>query len=299
MNSTASWGDLSCGDFSRAQAAVLGIPFDGSSTYRKGAAAAPEQIRKLSPLLDAVTEEGIDIGGFRVWDEGDVPVNLDWGKYFAEVEQRAFRLLQSGKFCFFLGGDHSVSIPLLQAFAEVHREKKWGIIHFDAHPDLIEEYDGHPWSHACVLRRALELPGLEGKALTQVGIRTCMEEELEFLAANKEIRVIRAQEVYRRGLDYVLAELKGRYREYEAIYLTIDIDVLDPAYAPGTGYPEAGGLSTRELLELVKEAVLALPVKAGDLVEVAPPLDQGDITSRAALKIIHEIFGAVARRGQK
>ncbi|MBT9140687.1 MAG: Guanidinobutyrase [Dehalococcoidia bacterium] len=229
-------------------------------------------------------------------DVGNVPVHLNWEKYFGEVKQQAYNLIAKEKFCLFLGGDHSVSIPLEMGFAQTHAREKVGIIHFDAHSDIANEHDGHHWSHACTQRRALDLPNVEPAGLTMVGIRAYMEDELEFLAKYPAIRVISAREIYCQGLTHTYAAISERYQDYRSIYFSIDIDVLDPAFAPGTGTPEAGGLSTRELMELVKEIITLLPVEAVDIVEVSPPLDSANVTCWAALKVIYEIFGAIASR---
>ena len=293
------WQDISCKNRADADAFILGVPFDGGASNGKGAFAAPDKIRELSRIVSGITEEGHIFTPFKVLDDGDVPINLHWEKYFHAVQERAEGLLATDKFCLFLGGDHSVTIPLQTAFAQVHKDEKVGIIHFDSHTDIAEEYDGHGWSHACTQRRALELPNVDPAGLTFLGIRSYMEEELRFLSSHPEIKVLGAREIYRRGLDAIAAEVKARYQGYNSIYITIDIDVLDPAFAPGTGTPEAGGLSTRELIELSRELVQTLPVKALDIVEVAPPLDAADITSWAALKVIYEVFGALAGKKGK
>jgi agmatinase len=272
----------------------MGVPFDGGASAGRGASAAPDRIREMSRIVSGITEEGHIFKDLKLKDEGDVPLDLDWERYFGQVEEKAYALLQTGRFCLFLGGDHSVTIPLEAAFARAFSEEKVGIIHFDSHTDIAHQYDGHCWSHACTQRRALEQPNVHPAGLTFLGIRSYMEDELEFLKANPEIRVIGAREIYRKGIDFALEEVKRRYAGYRAIYVTIDIDVLDPAFAPGTGTPEAGGLSTRELLELARGIMASLPVKAVDVVEVSPPLDQADITSWAALKLIYEILGAYA-----
>jgi agmatinase len=123
-----------------------------------------------------------------------------------------------------------------------------------------------------------------------------MEDELEFLDNNRDICVIKAREIYLHGLTWTFERIRERYLRCPAIYLSIDIDILDPAYAPGTGTPEGGGLSTRELMELIREIVAHVPVKAADVVEVSPPLDLSNITSWAALKVIYEIFGTIFNR---
>lgn len=293
------WGELYTDSLKEANIAILGIPFDSAVSNRKGASEAPDKIRELSRILPATTEEGLLLKKFKVYDHENVDITLDWKEYFKKVEEEATILLKSGKFCLFLGGDHSVTIPLEGAFAKVHKDEKIGIIHFDSHPDIADIYDGHKWSHACTQRRALELDNIKPESLTYIGLRAYMEDELDYFAKHPEIKIIGAREVYRKGIDYVLETVKERYKNYTKIYITLDIDVLDPAFAPGTGTPEAGGLSTRELMELVREMILTLPVGAMDIVEVAPPLDSSDITSWATLKIIYEIFGAVYDRIQK
>jgi agmatinase len=293
------WGENAVKDKSDADVLIMGIPFDGAVSNAKGAADAPDRLRELSRILPPVTEEGVLFKSLRVYDDGDVDVVLDWAKYFSNVEKRAAELLATGKFCLFIGGDHSVTIPLEAAFARLHPNEKIGIIHFDSHPDIISEYDGHGWSHACTQRRAMEMDNVPPEGLSFVGLRSFMEEELDYFAEHPEITVIKARDVYRSGVDAVAAKLIEKYRAYSHIYLTIDIDVLDPAFAPGTGTPEAGGLSTRELIEMIRTLVTKLPIQAADIVEVAPPLDHSNITSWAALKIIFELFGVVDAKKEK
>ena len=291
MKYQSPWGENAVTDIADADVLIMGIPFDGAVSNAKGAADAPDKLRELSRILPPVTEEGALFKTLNIYDDGNVDVILDWASYFNEVEKRAAALLSTGKFCLFLGGDHSVTIPLEAAFAKLHPNEKIGIIHFDSHPDIISEYDGHGWSHACTQRRAMEIGNVPPEGLSFVGLRSFMEEELDYFAENPEITVIKARDVYRKGIEAVSAQLTEKYRAYTRIYLTVDIDVLDPAFAPGTGTPEAGGLSTRELLEMVRTLVTELPIQAVDIVEVAPPLDHSNITSWAALKLIYELFG--------
>lgn len=285
------WGELNCSIQKEADVFVMGVPFDGAVSCGKGSALAPEKIRSLSRYLPATTEEGMAISSLRVYDHGDVPIHLDWATYYASVEAEAFTLLKTGKFCLFFGGDHSVTIPLSRAFGSYHKGEKIGIIHFDSHPDLCDEYDGHKWSHACPLRRAVE-DVITPADLAQVGIRSYEIEEIEFYQNHPELLLLRAHQVYKDGWKGISDKLLAKFQEYDAIYISLDIDVLDPAFAPGTGTPEAGGLSSRELMEIIKVLIEKLPVQAMDLVEVSPPLDSvNHITSWAALKIVYEVFG--------
>lgn len=291
------WGELYCREIEDADIAVMGVPFDGAVSCGKGSSLAPEKIRSLSRFLPTITEEGFDISGLKVYDHGDVPVSLNWEAYYADVEKEALALFQTGKFCLFFGGDHSVTIPLNRAFGRHFKGKKIGIIHFDSHPDLCDEYDGHKWSHACPLRRAVE-DVITPKDLAQIGIRSYEKEEIAFYKANPDLLLIRAYDVFNEGFQAACDKIKAKFKDYDALYLSLDIDVLDPAFAPGTGTPEAGGLSSRELMQMIKFLISELPIVAMDLVEVSPPLDSvNHITSWAALKIVYEVFGKLSMLG--
>jgi agmatinase len=299
LKSQLPWSVLSASSAEEADVIIVGVPFDGAVSAGRGAAAAPDCLRELSKILPPATEEGTVFHGLKIRDEGNISPQLNWEQYFGEVNKRAYDMISRGKFCLFLGGDHSVSIPLESAFARAHTRENIGIITFDAHCDLADVYDGHCWSHACTQRRALELPNVKPGNLTLIGTRSFMEDELEFLGKNPEIRVVAAREIYKQGFEHTFKVISERGQDCRAIYLSIDIDVLDPAFAPGTGTPESGGLSTRELMELVREIIARLPVQAVDVVEVSPPLDSSNITSWASLKVIYEIFGVVNHQKKK
>lgn len=281
------WSGLSSDD-PAAEVGVLGVPFDGAVSYRRGTAFAPGSLRQMTPHLAACSQEGRPLT-LRVRDYGDVSPDLEWPRYFQRVKARASEVLQH-PLALFLGGDHSVSIPLMQAFAEAVGGC-FGVLHFDAHPDLCDVFEGHRWSHACTGRRALELPGLEPRHLVFVGLRSFVREEWDFLKAHPEIRTYTARRCYKRGIEAVAEEVVQRLEGVDAVYFTLDIDGLDPAYAPGTGTPEGAGLSTRELLELVRIVFRGLPVRAMDVVEVSPPLDRAGVTCAAALKAVYEAWG--------
>ena len=272
---------------------IMGVPFDGAVSLNAGAAQAPETLRMLSIDLSDVNEDWTPIKKGILYDIGDLPVSLQWEKYFSDVEAKAYELMKTGKFCLFLGGDHSVTIPLHKAYGKYQRDSKpdakIGVIHFDAHFDLCHEYDGHKWSHACTEARALENV-ISGEDLFFVGVRVAEVDELELLREHPEITVVRAIDVHNHGIEPVLQKLQEKFSHYDALYLTIDIDVLDPAFAPGTGTPVSGGLTSIQLIQLFKQMLRTLPIRAMDIVEVAPPLDVNDITSWAALRLILELF---------
>lgn len=285
----ASWLRWAAAAKEDADICIMGVPFDNAVSLNKGAAKAPDTIRRLSVDLSDTTDEFRPIKEGVLYDAGDLHPELNWEKYFGDVEESALELLRTGSFCLFLGGDHAVTIPLHKAFKRYHGDKKIGVIHFDAHYDLCPEYDGHPWSHACTEARALE-GVVEGSGLSFVGVRVAEESELGVLREHPDILTIRAADVYDRGPAKVVEQLAERYQDYDAVYLTLDIDCLDPAYAPGTGTPVSGGLNPFELTRILRGLLAKVPVRAMDIVEVAPTLDVNDITTWAALKVIHELF---------
>ena len=284
-----SWLRWSAEKLEDAKIAIMGIPFDNAVSFKKGAASAPEKLRELSVELSDVADDFIPIKEGVLYDVGEIYPELDWKKYFSEVEAHALYLMEKAPFCLFLGGDHSVTIPLHKAFGKANEGKKIGIIHFDAHFDLCKEYDGHPWSHACTEARALD-DVINGEDLFFVGVRVAELQELDILKANPGIQNIRPADLDKMGTEAAFAKIRETFKDYDAIYLTLDIDVLDPAYAPGTGTPVSGGISSRQFIDLTRMILDELPVKAMDIVEVAPPHDINDITSWAALRIIHQVF---------
>lgn len=273
-----------------AKVGILGIPFDGSASFRKGAAHAPTKIRAMSHHVDRITEEGMLLTDMTVCDYGDVARDLNWERYFASVQDAATQAL-THSFALFIGGDHSVTIPLHAAYAAQHGTEKIGVIQLDAHTDLMSSFEGHPWSHACTARRAIDDLGIAPAHYTFIGIRSYVEEEVHYLADNGDIVVHSARDSHLRGIETITQAAIQQLSHLDHIYLSLDIDCLDPAFAPGTGTPEAAGLSTRDLLTCLRMLFAALPITAMDIVEVAPPLDTSDITSAAALKVIYEVLG--------
>jgi agmatinase len=288
------WSGLTT-DSASAPVGILGIPFDGAVSFRPGAAHAPERMRMFSSHVTPITEEGYGLRQGIIRDYGDVARDLDWARYFDAVTTAALKPL-AHPFTLFLGGDHSVTIPLHRAFDQAI-SKPFGILHIDAHPDLCDTFEGHKWSHACTERRALELPNVQPESLVFCGIRSWEQQELDLLAQNPGIGMHSARTIHQRGIEAVARSVIEQLSRFEAIDLTLDIDCLDPAYAPGTGTPESGGLTSRQLLEFLRIIFASLPIRAMDIVEVSPPLDYSDITTVAALKVIYEMLGWVQGRG--
>jgi agmatinase len=279
------WGGLAGG--SDADVVVAGIPYDGSAVYRKGAAIAPRTIRELSAVMPPVTEEGHLLTGLRVHDLGDLEAGRDietgWMRpmeRLAQVPPEAFLTV--------LGGDHCTAISTLAA--QVRRHPGLSVLWVDAHPDLCDFSRGGHWTCGCALRRALEASGIEPSRIVIAGGRDYDPEELEFIAANG-VLLVSAAEIAR---DPAGAALKIADRlAGQQVHVSFDIDVLDPAFAPGTEIPSAGGLSTRQALDLLRVATSRSELAGLDVVEVSPPIDPADITTLAALKLIFEVWGMV------
>ena len=239
MNKKQPWRDLLVEDLSVADIVLLGIPFDENCSCGEGTRFAPDKLRELSGYLPPVTENG-EIIFAKLFDFGNVDKEESIEFFFKKVATKAFEVISSGKFPIFLGGDHSVSIPLKQAFAKFHQGKRIGIIHFDAHADICDIYDDSKLSHASVNARALET-GFKDSDIMMVGIRSFEIQELSFLE-NHPHQVLLASQLDSLKETGIANEIITYFASFDAIYLSVDIDVLDPAYAPGTGTPEAGGL---------------------------------------------------------
>jgi len=269
---------LYAGDsYSLADWVMFGIPMDWTTSFRPGARMAPARIREVSQMgmewYSPTAQRSLEDLCF--YDAGDVDVVIgDVEKTLRRVRQVADVLLADGKRTLAIGGEHLVSLPLIQAAA--HRHPDLVVLHFDAHTDLRQEFFGNRLSHATVLRHAYE--SLRPGHLYQFGIRSGDRDE--FAWAAEHIHQYR---------DEVLEPLRSCLKELQGypIYITLDIDVMDPAYAPGTGTPEAGGISSLEMLRAIR-AMSDLQVVGMDLVEVSPLVDADGRTSVLAAKIIRE-----------
>lgn len=271
-----------------ADVVVIGLPFDRATSFRQGAAQAPDRIRLISGHISPITEEGKSLTGIKVLDNGDLELGrLSQEKYFSAVEKKAAELFKKS-FPTFIGGDHSLSIPLVKAAYGVYGNKL-GVIHLDAHLDLCEELDGNRLSHGCTHRRTTEDSEFSLKNICFAGIRSYEQQELEFIDG-KQANIIKASEMSRIGMEKTAERIKYSLQHCDYFYLTLDIDFLDPATAPGTGTPKPGGFTSRELFTLLKE-LSDLKFIGMDVVEVSPPLDQNDITSFAAQRAITEAWG--------
>ncbi len=292
INGTHSlWADLHRPEISPAGAdfTIIGIPFDGLASARLGAAQAPERIRFWSRHLTPFSEDRTRLASLSICDLGDIQVQQDVQAGFARVAEIVASL---PNIVITLGGDHSVSIPVFEGQRRRSVGRRLGVLWVDAHPDLCDDFDGSRFSHACVLRRGLEF-GIDPADVCLVGLRSWEDQEID-LIENGGMHVYTAAGVAELGMQTVASEIRRVLAQCDAVHISFDIDALDPSAAPGTGIPDYGGLSMREVLILLK-ALQGLPLTGLDLVEVAPPLDPSEATVFAALKIIMEFIAVVAR----
>ncbi|HXV63809.1 MAG TPA: arginase family protein [Vicinamibacteria bacterium] len=263
----------------------LGIADDTQSSFLRGAAAAPDAIRRAydGRCFNATTESGIDLSA-RVVDDGNLRPGDSWPASAREYERRVKEILQSGDTPFIAGGDHAVSVPALRAFEELGRPIH--VVQIDAHPDLYREFEGNPDSHACVAARLLEMEHIA--TVTQVGIRTMNPEQREQQEAFSERLIVHEA----RRLEGTLPRL-DHIPAGAAVYLTVDMDGFDPAYAPGVSHPVPGGLSSRQVLDLIQSGHWTLV--GMDVVEVNPSRDVHQRTAILAARLLHEGMGYAAR----
>lgn len=255
-------------------AAVLGIPFDDNSSFMHGPSRAPGRIREAlhSGSANLCTESGFDLAGSSAWhDVGDIVFD-DVESAFEEIETNISTLVAHGLRVLTIGGDHSITYPIIQAYSRKYSGMT--ILQLDAHPDLYDELEGNRDSHACPFARIME-NGLV-KRLVQVGVRT-MNPHQRQQAERFGVHVIEARDWSPRKLD----DLEG------PLYLSLDMDVLDPAFAPGVSHHEPGGLSTRDVLGIIQN--LKAPLVGADIVEYNPERDPLGITAMVAAKFWKEI----------
>lgn len=263
---------------------LIGLPDDSKSSYRTGPAEAPRAIRRAydGDGYNAATETGLDLAGVVV-DGGDWSPGPDWAATRAAFRTKAAELFRAGLRPGFLGGDHAVTGPIAEALGALG-EPVW-VVHLDAHPDLYPDFQGDEHSHACTGRRILDQPHVA--SLTQIGIRTAERIQAEAAAGQGDrCRIITAAkaeagEIY---LDHIPPDAP--------VYLTLDLDALDPAFAPGVSHPVPGGLSSRRVIDLIH----GLPGRliGFDVVELNPSRDLNDLTAVLAGRLVHELFGRMA-----
>jgi agmatinase len=268
---------LSNASFAEADFALFGAPFDSTASYRPGARYGCSAIRSEFYGLESYSPyQDRDLTDVRVFDGGDLELCIGDAKTaLAQIETHAEEVLLAGKRPVMLGGEHLVTLGVLRVLSEYYPNLH--VLHFDAHADLRDDYLGAKLSHATVMRRAWELLG--DNRVRQFGIRSGDRSEFAWGKGRVQTRLFDFS-----GLDEVARKLKDR-----PVYVTLDLDVLDPSAFPGTGTPEAGGVSFTELLDAIR-AMSRLNVVGFDLVELAPGLDPSGISTATACKILREML---------
>jgi agmatinase len=280
----------------RAAVAILGAPFDSGVSYRPGARFGPGAVRAASKLLRPY-HPALDVVPWdlhQVADAGDAAINpFSLEQAVSDIERAALAVLGRADRVITIGGDHTIALPLLRATTATHGQ--CALVHFDAHLDTWDTYFGASYTHGTPFRRAAEEGLLDLDHSLHVGIRGPLYSDRD-LADDAQLgyRVISTAEIARDGLADALRRLRERVAD-RPVYVSVDVDVLDPAHAPGTGTPEPGGLTTRELQELLR-GLDGLSIVGADVVEVSPPYDHSELTALAAAQVVYELLALLARQ---
>lgn len=271
--------------------AVIGVPFDSGVTYRPGARFGPAAIRQASRLLKPY-HPALDVSPFaaaQVVDAGDIAANpFDIAAAVDQIKDGILGLVTRPEQRFvLLGGDHTIALPALQAANELHGPV--ALVHFDAHLDTWDTYFGAPCTHGTPFRRASEQGLIVKGHSAHVGIRGSLYDAADLLDdAELGFTVVHCRDIDRIGVDGVIERVLQRVGDHP-VYVSVDIDVLDPAFAPGTGTPEIGGMTSRELVAVLR-AMRALNIVGADMVEVAPSYDHAEVTAVAAANLAYELI---------
>ncbi len=281
-------------DLTAADVAIVGVPMDMAVMYRSGARFGPRAIRDASGQLrpHAADPDKLEepFASLRVIDYGDIEVYPGYVEQsLAKIESAADTLLKARVFPLVLGGDHSTSLPLLRACARRHGTLS--LVHFDAHPDFWPPDSEHPVHHGTVFRIALAEGLIDPAASVQVGIRGSISAGILPEARRAGFHLITADEFARQGITPTLEAIHRLARR--PAYVSLDIDCVDPAFAPGTGTPEVAGLTSREIVELVR-GLAGLSFVGFDIVEVAPPYDAAELTALLAANLVYEFLLVLA-----
>ena len=278
--------------------AIIGVPFDAGTSYRPGARFGPQSVRQASRQLRTNYHPNYDVEPFKVQqvaDAGDIACNpFDIDEAIKQIEKGSTELLQKVGSIVTIGGDHTIALPLLRSI-----NKKVGgpvaLVHFDAHLDTWDTYFGAPYTHGTPFRRAREEKLFLDDASMHIGIRGPLYSTND-LKKDRELgfKTIHCDEFQTNTIDQIVKRIKDRIGN-NPLYISIDIDVLDPAHAPGTGTPEVAGMTTREILNVLRGLAGSQLVSA-DVVEVAPAYDHAELTSTAAATIVYELINIIARK---
>ena len=282
--------------------AIVGAPFDDAVTHRSGARFGPRAIREAQYTAGVIRSLQVDIDPYdylTVVDAGDANVVPSWiERGHAMIYRKVREVAETGAIPIVFGGDHSITWPAATAIAELRRPRTIGVVHFDAHADTANESYGVLASHGTPMRRLIESGAVQGRNFVQVGLRGYWPPKATFDWMQAQgMRWHFMREIEERGAEAVIADAIAEALDgSDAIYLSLDIDVIDPGMAPGTGTPEPGGMLTREVLRAIRQIVGAVELAGMDIVEVSPPYDQAETTAMAANRAALEAISALAVR---
>jgi agmatinase len=290
--------------YAGADVVIVGAPFDGGTSHRPGTRFGPQAIRQACYLAHdgsrphlALRVDGLK--DLRVLDAGDVEMFAgDIERSIRNLEDAVHAVAAAGAVPLVLGGDHTIALPDATGVARHHGLGRVSMLHFDAHADTGDIEFGSLYGHGQPMRRLIESGALRGDRFLQIGLRGYWPgpETLSWMAEQR-MRSFEMTEIGKRGLDACLDEaFVIALDECEGVFLSVDVDVCDPGHAPGTGTPEPGGLSSRQLLDAVRRICLELPVVGMDIVEVSPPYDHAEITAFLANRVALEALSAMAAR---
>ncbi len=290
--------------YAGADVVILGAPFDGGTSHRSGTRFGPQFIRQTCYLPHDGSRPSLalrvdGLRDLRVYDAGDVEMfSGDAERSVRDLQAAVYAVARSGAIPLVLGGDHTIAWPDAAGVAQHLGQGRVSMIHFDAHADTGNIAFGSLVGHGQPMRRLIESGALRGDRFLQMGLRGYWPEpETLGWMAEQGMRSYEMTEVVERGLTECLTEAFAiATDDCDGVFLSVDIDVCDPAHAPGTGTPEPGGLSARQLLDAVRRIAYELPVVGVDVVEVSPPYDHADITSFLANRVVLEALSGIARR---
>jgi agmatinase len=286
---------------------IIGAPFDGGTSYRPGARFGPQAIRCADYLPHDASRPHLALGvdplaELRVADAGDVEMpSGDTELSLRRLEEAVYRSCQAGAIPVVLGGDHTIALPDATGVARHVGHGRLSMIHFDAHADTGNTQFGSLYGHGTPMRRLIESGAVRGDRFLQLGLRGYWPEpETLTWMAGQRMRSFEMTEVVSRGLDDCLAEaMRIAMDDCDAVFLSVDVDVVDPGLAPGTGTPEPGGLSSRQLLDAVRRIAMEVPLAGLDVVEVAPPYDHAEVTALLAGRVVLEALSGIAWRRRR
>lgn len=271
--------------FEKAKYVIIGVPFDATSTFRTGARFAPNAIREASLNIETYSlRAGIDLEEVTIHDLGDLHVTAGAEGTLQRTELVIKDLLEAGKTPIVLGGEHTITLGCYRGIK--NRSSRTAVISFDAHLDLRNEYMGLKVSHTTFMRRLSER--LNPAKIVEVGTRAVCKEELDY-AVKADVKIFTMHEIRKQGIERTIKELNKALDGYNQVYVTVDMDVLDPAFAPAVQNPEPEGMNIGALLEILRSILTDKKAVALDLVEVTPHYDFG-VTAIGAAKILFEVL---------